>query len=62
MEKIHEDEIVKIAWEAFEKRGYALYADYNEHKGTFGRRWMGAYPNGKSQINRTKLGIRENAI
>ena len=62
--EIHEDEIIKIAWQAVEKRGYAIYADYNEHmkqlicegrleewravsihhQGTFGRRWMGAYP------------------
>ena len=29
--EIHEDEIVKIAWEAAEKRGYAVYKDYNEY-------------------------------
>lgn len=29
--EIHEDEIIKIAWQAAEKRGYAIYADYNEH-------------------------------
>ena len=61
MGEIHEDEIIKIARQAAEKRGYAIYADYNEHmkqlicegqlesvsvhhQGTFGRRWMGAYP------------------
>lgn len=29
--EIHEDEIVKIAWEAAEKRGYAIYDDDNEY-------------------------------
>ncbi len=31
--EIHEDEIVKIAWEAAEERGYAIYADFNEYTG-----------------------------
>jgi len=29
--EIHEDEIVKIAREAAEKRGYAIYDDFEEH-------------------------------
>jgi len=29
--EIHEDVIIKIAWQAAEKREYAIYADYNEH-------------------------------
>ena len=29
--EIHEDELIKIAWEAALKRGYAIYADYNEY-------------------------------
>lgn len=31
--EISEDEIVKIAREAAEKRGYAIYADYDEYMG-----------------------------
>uniref|UniRef100_A0A6H1Z793 Uncharacterized protein n=1 Tax=viral metagenome TaxID=1070528 RepID=A0A6H1Z793_9ZZZZ len=31
--EIHEDEIVKIAREAAEKRGYAIYSDFNEFVG-----------------------------
>ena len=29
--EIHEDELVKIAREAAEKRGYAIYADFEEY-------------------------------
>ena len=29
--EIHEDEIIRIAREAAEKRAYAIYADYNEY-------------------------------
>jgi len=29
--EIHEDEIIKIAWEAVAERGYATYRDYNDY-------------------------------
>ena len=31
--EIHEDELIKIAWEAALKRGYAIYAEFNEYMG-----------------------------
>ena len=31
--EIHEDELIKIAWEAALKRRYAIYADFNKYMG-----------------------------